>query len=323
MNSLTMSTITLNRTNFGPLTTVFTPAPSCSLALSDQVESVAWRAQSCSISIDSYLTFTDTLLAYDTSCFPSSTRSYTSLSDVGILVWGVYSPGLFCPAGYEKRCEGYPGSTDVFEFQFPVTGSETAAGCCPSGFECQPDVGSFANVAWRLQACTSTIQPGRSLSVGTCSGDSTPKTTELSWSDQSRDFTVVAPMIQLVWQPSDISISNCTSTTSTRATTAPKAGSEVLSTGAAVGIGVGGTVVLVAIITWTTWVFLRRRRQRREGAGMGGPDIGQDHASKTGAEPPGNRYLADDLLSPAPPGGGACEHSSSEDPSSPAVELEA
>lgn len=308
-----MSIYTPNRTNFGPLTTTFTPGPSCSIPFcGDSTDSRAWYAKSCHVDILSSYTTAD--LVDDTLCYPTPTGSGSSVAEVvQDIVLGIFSPGLYCPAGYTRACEGYPGSTGIYPFQYPVTGSETAAGCCPLGFACQQDiVAAGENVTSFFQFCTSTAW-SVSRTMGICTGETGPTLTEVSSSAVSRAFTVYAPMIQLVWQATDTSSSTLPGPTSTTATGTLTLSSGGLSTDAVVGIGIGGTVAVVAIIAWTTWTFLRRRRRRRRRQGRQGrqgrqwcwyrrkpmgvfnPSVHEDEANASKAELPGNRHLAHEL----------------------------
>lgn len=255
-----MTTIASDRTNLDPLTTVFTAKPACSIALMDSLfDGRAWRAQSCmTTSFDTY--YTDTSFVDDKSCYPFASLSGTQvLYDASDLGLAVFSPGLYCPSGYTTACVGYAGSTGVYPFLNPITGSETAAACCPVGFGFQTEGAVVDGIMLRGQKCISTLRLG-SLLLGECTGEASPKLTACSWSNASNPFTVAAQVIQLVWQPSDLAISGPSVTTATTATTSgtaatttpPKSSSKAISMGAVIGMSVGGAALLVAIIAWTT-----------------------------------------------------------------------
>ncbi|KAK5658074.1 hypothetical protein OQA88_2630 [Cercophora sp. LCS_1] len=139
----------------GPLTTTFTPHPSCSLHCFVPLSIGRPNAPHKSVCIAHQ--FFD--CSRSLPCLPSSTLP-TQYSDV----LGYYSPGLFCPSGYETRltlagtthiatptitptptADGYlePSSTTANQAGQPPGASsllqylnveETAAFCCPSGY---------------------------------------------------------------------------------------------------------------------------------------------------------------------------------------------
>lgn len=119
-------------TVLGPLTTVFTPPPACTtavgqaaggllgLGLLGSTGSVAFLGQSCSAGNP----------ADAASCWPATTSGAPSPPQ-SIGSWGVYSPGIECPAGYASACSATAGGTSGWPLQFQLTAGETAIGCCP------------------------------------------------------------------------------------------------------------------------------------------------------------------------------------------------
>lgn len=107
----------------GDLTTTFTQPLRCSTAVAECLTcGLAWQAQRCP---------TASLVADDVACWPPRTRNV--FTPVPLLQWGVYSPGIACPAGYTTACT-HDGSKPRGDFSFPVPprASETAVGCCPT-----------------------------------------------------------------------------------------------------------------------------------------------------------------------------------------------
>lgn len=124
--------MTAIRVILGPLTTVFTPDPTCSVPVvtcDRPTECVAWNAQTCSFF------FTKTFKPIDqTLCWPPYTSGAQTINVPavgGLGGWGFYSPGLYCPAGQTSACSTTAGGTGDFQFQFQLTNGETAVGCCP------------------------------------------------------------------------------------------------------------------------------------------------------------------------------------------------
>ena len=108
------------RSNLGPLTTTFTPAPSCSVNIYRADDpSIAWQGQECSSGNPNDAT----------QCWPTATVSAPQPPFFG---WGFYSPGLICPQGYTVACTTASNPAGAFSFQFPLLPSETAVGCCPT-----------------------------------------------------------------------------------------------------------------------------------------------------------------------------------------------
>ncbi|KAI9654767.1 MAG: hypothetical protein M1821_005761 [Bathelium mastoideum] len=86
--------------------------------------------------------------------------------------WGYYSPGLACPQGFTTACSAIGSNGTVttagnqaqrFSFQYPLDPLETAAGCCPSGYNCFMLLGSGVE----YQTCLSMVLDG-SLTTNRC-----------------------------------------------------------------------------------------------------------------------------------------------------------
>lgn len=113
------------RTYLGPLTTTFTAPSTCTeVMLVTQVPTAGWMAQSC----------LSGAINDNVSCWPPATSGVTS--PVPIWGFGVYSPGLICPASHTTACSSTSGGAGDFDFQFPLDSAETAAGCCPRLVHC-------------------------------------------------------------------------------------------------------------------------------------------------------------------------------------------
>ena len=273
------------RNNLGPLTTTFTAASSCTNYGIVGQNPGGYQGQGCN---DGHL--------YDTSaCWPSATA--TGPPDAGPLVgWGFYSPGLVCPTGYTTACSAYGSdaavpttfapSTPSFSFNFPLTGQETALGCCPTGFSCVKYLGGVQTC---LQKAAST-----SFLVGTCSGNTltdffyrtAPETLQATgastWSVYTTStVSLWAPLFQLNVQPSDVglpmndkagsggaavtTILSTTNTPTSSPTDSPvSTGLSPASTAAiAVPVSLAGLALLFGIIAF---IWRRRRRILRRGS---------------------------------------------------------
>ena len=117
----------------GPLTTVFTPPPACTVAVMNcNTCNIGWLAQTC---------YSSNSAQQNASGEPSCWPSQTSTRHGTLAGYGFYSPGLVCPSGYTTACAaagtaktavpGLAGGT-VFPFQYSLFPGETAVGCCPT-----------------------------------------------------------------------------------------------------------------------------------------------------------------------------------------------
>ncbi|KAK8085687.1 hypothetical protein PG997_006958 [Apiospora hydei] len=253
---------TATRTVLGPLTTFFTPDPTCVTPMAgscDQTLCHAWAGQTCHLSSDSFTVFDQT------ACWPPVTKGVDMPAIEALNGWGLYSPGLSCPDGHVRACTKTGGDVEGFAFQFPPTAGETAVGCCPSSYAC-----SRAGGPRSAQTCMR-IMTKASYPVVSCGGTISPGTTAASRTASGATFHVlVAPMIQMNWQASDLpgaatttpSQSATTGTGPTTGTTEAPAPSG-LSTGAEVGIGVGAAVAGLLLLGGAVYLILSRRRRSR------------------------------------------------------------
>jgi hypothetical protein len=121
MSSLSLSA----RTILGPLTTTFTPAPSCTIpVIACSTCNYGWGAQTCfSGGVEDF-----------TGCWPATGTSANLPSPTQPLWgWGFYSPGLVCPQGYASACSATATNiaTGTWTPQWSMSAGETAVGCCP------------------------------------------------------------------------------------------------------------------------------------------------------------------------------------------------
>ncbi|KAI0870089.1 hypothetical protein GGS24DRAFT_511232 [Hypoxylon argillaceum] len=243
------------RTNLGPLTTPFSYPAHCTAAVGDCSScNVFWQAQTCSNN-----GFNSQGVQDDPQCWPA--RQNPNLSTgVALNGWGFYSPGISCPSGYATSCVATGSVDGGFPFQFPLLDSETAAGCCPTGFYCrhEPLVG-------QPQTCYSVVTTGSFPVVGCSSGTS----------NDFHYYNVPATVTQTIESPGTSLTTTLISamTTSTMGSTitipeslssqspspSPSAGvglSSGAKAGVGVGAGIGGLLILAAII----FFCVRRRR---------------------------------------------------------------
>ena len=214
-----------------PLTTTFTPSPSC---LSDY-----------------YWTSPYTPLGFISLGPPSTTDCLPS-------GWEVtsqhFSPGL-CPSGYVIACS----ITTVLDNH-----TETQATCCPSSYLCQ----NGTNYPWySTEACGrgwSNISSTLTLTTITSGA------TFISTSVYAGYGAVNAYGISIRWQSTDFPATITQPTTAltsviTSTVTVPAGGasSHGLTSGAAAGIGVGAVLIFIAVIAFVAVFILRRRRRRR------------------------------------------------------------
>ncbi|KAE9367963.1 hypothetical protein N431DRAFT_471345 [Stipitochalara longipes BDJ] len=212
--------------NLGPLTTTFTPAATCTVpVIACSTCSYGWAAQTCfSGGIEDY-----------TACWPG-TSSGVPAPTPPLQGWGFYSPGLLCPQGYASACGAVETAAGTWKPQFPLQTGETAVGCCPSGYACTTQAsgtGTCALVATSTGIAVSTCSAGKAEPVSTVAIPLTV-TSKL----EASSFTVYAPLIQLVYQKSDVAAPSISSsgTNSTKskatATTSPSKNSTTTSASA-------------------------------------------------------------------------------------------
>ncbi len=140
-----------SRTDLGPLTTTFTPAPTCSesLALYEGGGSSIIGNWGSTIQCHSYSFTEDGTLSTSTiatqvaakGCFPPALVTKAQL-DLGTTVtgdytptFGFFSPGYVCPAGFTTACSvasgDSSGATEVLTLLPMLRRGEKVAVCCP------------------------------------------------------------------------------------------------------------------------------------------------------------------------------------------------
>ncbi|KAK6854696.1 hypothetical protein PG995_009789 [Apiospora arundinis] len=189
----------------------------------------------------------------------------------GLRGWGLYSPGISCPAGHRIACRqtagGGDGGGDDFPFQFSPTAGETAAGCCPSSYSCSWDIRN------RVQTCVRTETTGTYTLVN-CGGSTDPGTTVTVQTVTGGVYQVIAaPLIQINWRAVDIPPTATPGSTSQSiqptGANSP-AESSGLSTGAQAGIGVGAALAGLLLLGGVIGYMVLQRRKRRERGGEAG-----------------------------------------------------
>lgn len=271
----TTTVSSLVRTVLGPLTTVFTPPPSCSRVFFGSLTditygplSAGWQAQSCAGTAGWPRNF-----QLDASCWPPGMPAFASVPWPN---WAVYSPGRLCPAGYTKAWMGTTGIGDL-----PVAAGETVIGCCPSGYTTTEAIGVVSSgpvspdthfTAYLI--CASRVWTTGPTEVRQCDSHGKLMTTTITlplagnatpgvWYDL--DLTVYVSIIPYVWRAQDLeTIPRATATATAMPETSPvSTDSRTLSAGAAAGIGIAGFSVLIALLALGVWAFRRKRRQQR------------------------------------------------------------
>ncbi|KAK4223014.1 hypothetical protein QBC38DRAFT_400463 [Podospora fimiseda] len=233
-------TLNADRTILGPLTTVFEPPASCSVAhpwCSDCP--LAWVAQTCA-----GMTVQD-----NPSCWPE-TATWARSGGAFMFGWGFYSPGVVCPAGHTAACQATAGGkSDWKSFQYKMESEEVFVGCCPTGYKCHNENG---------QTCISEAGPGKSFATVFCEDNTSNnfgyKTIQ---NTKGAEVTLYAPMIQIAWKPTDEALRLAVAT----AISFPQAiQSRSLSTGTIAGIVVGSVAFLIGILAAILFVWRSKRK---------------------------------------------------------------
>ncbi|KAK4188257.1 hypothetical protein QBC35DRAFT_383047 [Podospora australis] len=259
-----MALTRMPREILGPLTTVWVPPASCTVAIG-QCEGcdVAWLGQTCDPS-----TVKD-----NASCWPPTTEG-AKPTQSAFYGWGFYSPGLECPSGHTSACSATHNGVSGWKVQFEMEAQETFVGCCPTGYKCNNLNGQTC-----LAATTATIIPTVSCEDGLSNrfGMSTIPNSRM----KDPAVNLFAPMIQLAWKPSDLSGRLSSATASTASSTSSStslitttrfdlaeetdvsgagSGSGGISTGAIAGIAVGAAAVLIAVLAGAFFLWKYKRR---------------------------------------------------------------
>ncbi|KAK1248606.1 hypothetical protein MKX08_006826 [Trichoderma sp. CBMAI-0020] len=259
----------------GPLTTTWTMPQTCSVFMpSCETCSDAYNGQSCNPTHGGQV-------HDNTACWPPATSGVASPA-WPFVGWGFYSPGLACPAGYTSACTAVYGQRPPWPTQFSLVESETAIGCCPTGFAC-------ANVN-NGNSCTAQVSRSTTISTAYCSDtnlvnvgvatiptlatatttETNSATTEVESSTFTRITTLYAPMIQLNFQASDLSTSTTASSTASPTASSPASetgtgngtsskSSGGLSNGAKVGLGVGLGLGVALLLAFGAFIYYYRR----------------------------------------------------------------
>ncbi|KAI0380903.1 hypothetical protein F5Y04DRAFT_256208 [Hypomontagnella monticulosa] len=275
-------------TLLGPLTTTWPVPPACTVAVGAcSTCNFGWLGQTCAGS---------NTVQDATTCWPPRTSGAFTPSQP-LLAWGVYSPGIACPSGYRTACS-YDGAkqTGDFNFFFSPRASETAIGCCPTGYTC-----SLGEIG---QTCFAAMTTS-SLPTVTCDAGTSAQFEFLTIpfavpvSDSAKiisTFTAFAPLFQLNHQASDLpttgqgvtstgskptsssTTGDIGSTTSLQTPPTSSPESQGLSAGASAGIGVG--VALGAILLGVGAFLMYRSRKRKAAYQLGGalPPLKKDEA---------------------------------------------
>ncbi|KAF2239492.1 hypothetical protein EV356DRAFT_499639 [Viridothelium virens] len=279
------------RVNLGPLTTTFTPPESCDTPMTQTGDDVPEMrlAQSC---------ITGRTLD-DPSCWPLPLNNVYGTNPLN--GYGIYSPGYICPFGFTSACSQSVGTLSdrtatlrSFLFQYPLTGAEHGVGCCPSGYSCTyiniddyliqtcraaPYSFSYSAIICDADPGNSFILDGNPITVHTPSyNTSVPlQTTEISFKSGLADYTMFAPLIQLVYQASDLpgfhspylssSLTKYGSSTINSTESNPIATDVHSTSGSRIaGIVIGalsGLSYLIVLVWFSLWW---RRRKRRKGS---------------------------------------------------------
>ncbi|KAH6989916.1 hypothetical protein EDB80DRAFT_781752 [Ilyonectria destructans] len=302
-------------TLLGPLTTAWSQPASCSIfyaANSDSDDSLS--GQRC-VNVDR-----DDLgqTEEDPDCWPPRMRGVKD-HDLPLYGWGFYSPGLECPIGYTSACTAISGGQQ-WQVQFEPGPKETALGCCPKGFSCSVIPIVRAGTFTWAQTCLATSISTDVLYNFKCTGTEhtitlvptsfapisgntdTPtsgnmdtdngNTVTVTVTDEPKPtipeptITLYAPMFQLKFQSTDITITTLASTPLISSSSPPDSTSKSnagLSTGAKIGIGVGvgiGGILLAALVGW--FVLWTKRSKRTLAAELGSsPGRFKDEATPT------------------------------------------
>ncbi|KAI2622391.1 hypothetical protein GGR54DRAFT_62049 [Hypoxylon sp. NC1633] len=263
----------------GPLTTTWTPPPACSVVVAScSTCGGGWQAQTC----PGANTVHDNM-----NCWPPRTSGvYTPQQ--AFLGWGVYSPANVCPFGYSTACsQKGAGATGDFTFEFQPRESETAIGCCPTGYSCYRGRGDQTC----LGMLTSTTVPTVTCESGTSANFeyltipfAVPLATDSA--EIISTFRAFAPLYQLIDTVSTTLSSDSSSSASSRSTgsltsasssqaiptTASDSSSHAsptdstsvqgLSTGGKAGIGCGAGLGVIILGTAAFCLFRRSRRRK-------------------------------------------------------------
>ncbi|KAH7014159.1 uncharacterized protein B0I36DRAFT_369148 [Microdochium trichocladiopsis] len=306
---------TRTRTNLGPLTTAWTPPSDCQrvYAACDTC-SVIFAAQACRPDVaDS--------LADEQSCWPPRTNNgggpTTTSGALG--GWGVYSPGIVCPAGFTSVVASTYGVHES-RFQFPLSAGETAVGCCPT-ISSLRDAAFLATVDGSgHQTCRLVLSTGAvDLVRCTSPGSTTVEARSVPWSSGNStmsQYDIYAPLIQIVWKSTDIPpgalppaniVASATSSVTTTTTTNTSPSLEPLTwTGWQKSMAVlGGAITAVVFcclallfaVFWSLWKEIKARQRRPLAPSPAPGELADGNEAATG-----DAFWIDGDFYDAPPG---------------------
>ena len=261
-------------TNFGPLTTVFTPPDDCSTAYVHAAGEGLYGFWGSSCEIDTKGSVPGSNPAPRATCVPGNHGDYYAGADSAIFTSiPVYSPGLVCPAGWTSACSisrikgGAPPSTGRFVTPADyyiwnqLREGETATACCPSSYVC--DTADF----WR---CRFYATPGDVLTGITYDKACAPTLTTSAVG--SADLVAGAPRLLLVRAASDAPAAGQGPGNGD----AGGGGGLPLSTTIAVAVAVPVVVIWSALATFFYLYISRRKKRARLQAAHGnlaGPGV--------------------------------------------------
>ncbi|KAL7910726.1 hypothetical protein GGI35DRAFT_321595 [Trichoderma velutinum] len=268
-------------TLLGPLTTTWTMPESCSIYMPPcSTCNQGFRGQSCNA-------ISDGRVQDNTACWPPAKPGIASPT-WPFVGWGFYSPGIACPSGYMTACSAVYGQRPQWDIQFTLVSSETAVGCCPTGFACANINGNTCIATASDTAVPTAFCDGTKLidsatesfphAITITQTDTASNTVDVETS--SLTMVLYAPMFQINFQASDLPASTTTasstlSTATTRTTSSTSkqtttsaadnsvgVGSPGLSNGAKVGLGVGIGLGVAFLLAFAGFIYYYRRSKK-------------------------------------------------------------
>lgn len=219
---------------YAPLTTIFTSPPQCK----NQWTLISENTNPSTTSIGQFINLLDT---NDKTCLPPG---------YGRDIWSAtFSPGVYCPSGYNIAATGTEVHTAVWEKDLPHSSTERSIVCCLNGFD-YTELGDHdacvsaydhSTTVFTKDYVTESNQFVYTRETGVGAGLAIGHPIHLRHNDQ--EFKAYFTGI-----PTDISNPS-------------KSGG--LSTGAIAGIAVVCAVVGLSVIGFGIWFILRHRRRKQ------------------------------------------------------------
>ncbi|KAJ6442545.1 syndecan domain-containing protein [Purpureocillium lavendulum] len=270
-----------------PLTTTFTPAPECS----HWTDSGPGRITSGTLSAQCVAFYSVVVCNSQTTsappCLPTGSTFET--------VYGAfYSPGLFCPSGWQPVASvtaGEKGDEYGFKNAMRVDAllpDETAIACCPSNYAYYPiaDAGGASGictsnvvtnpVSYKSCVPSSFFQKVTRSDIGEYVTVNYTQQRSLNSASSTRvwfaGIQVIAPTVQINHRPQDRSLAPTSSQSSipTNGTNGGDGGGSQGSTTATLGPGgIAGVVVgvcafVAGLVVFSIWAYRRRRAKLAE-----------------------------------------------------------